>query len=86
MSGFVDAVDEVIKLNTEVIDDFIKEFVDSLPNINSPEKLIGKPYGNWTPQDLQLLTNIYGSGDNTPLQKVIFNREYANLKQLEQGV
>ena len=81
-----EAVEEIVKLKMDAVDAYIEEVVDVIDNVGNPEKLIGKPYAMWTPQDLQMLTTIYGTGQFSPLQKVIFNREYEHLKELEQGV
>ncbi len=80
------AVKEVVALKMSIVDEYIEDVVEVIENVGSPEKLIGKPYDMWTPQDIQMLTTIYGKGDFSPLQKVIFNREYKHLQELEQGV
>jgi hypothetical protein len=80
------AVDKVVALKMGAIDRFIRENVDVLTRVGSPEEVIGKPYATWTPQDKQVLGQIYGPGKDSPLEKLIFNREYEYLKKLEQGV
>jgi hypothetical protein len=82
-SEFVKAVDEVIQAQLEVIDEYIKDVVDKIGDIGSPEKLIGKKYEDWTPEDLQRMAGVYGEGDNTPLAKLIFTKSYAEVKALE---
>lgn len=83
---FTKAADEIIVLKMKVIDEYINEMIIPLEQVGSPEALIGKKYKNWTPQDLQMLSNVYGPSDGTPLGKLIFNKEYEYLKKLEQGV
>jgi len=80
------AAEEVVKLKLQVIDEYIEEIVDVIANSGSPEKLIGKPYEEWTDLDRQLLAQVYGQGDDTPLAKLIFTKEYEKLKALEQEV
>lgn len=80
---FTQAVDEVIKLKMEIADEYVDEVIDAIGDIGSPEKLIGKKYEDWTPQDLQRVANVYGPGDDSPLGKLIFNKEYEKVRQLE---
>jgi hypothetical protein len=77
------AVDEVTALKLKVIDEYIDEIVDVIANIGNPEKLIGKKHEDWTPLDLQLLSQAYGPDDTTPLAKLIFSKEYEKVKTLE---
>jgi hypothetical protein len=83
---FVEAVDEIVKLKMEIADEYISEVVDAIGDVGNPEKLIGKPYSSWTPMDLQTLGKIYGNGNDSPLAKLIFNKEYDFLQKLEKGV
>ena len=77
------ATEKVVALKMKAIDAVVDELIEPLEAIGSPEKLIKKPYAQWTPEDLQLLIKIYGTGDNTPLTKTIFNRTYEEVKRLE---
>ncbi len=77
------AVDEVIALKMKVVDEFIKSVAEPLGNIGNPEALIGKKYEDWTPLDIQLLGQIYGEGNDTPLAKLIYKKARAELKILE---
>lgn len=83
---FTEAVDEVIKLKMEVADEYIKDIIESIGDVGNPEKLIGKKYEDWTPVDLQRLTNVYGTGDDTPLAKLIFNKSLKEVQDLEREV
>ena len=78
------AAQEVVDLKMEIVDELVKDFIDEIGDIGSPEKLLGKIYADWTPQDLELLANVYGNGDNTPLAKLIFAKEYKKVLDLEQ--
>ena len=70
-------------MKMDVVDEYIKDIIDKIGDIGSPEKLIGKKYEEWTPEDLQRLAGVYGEGDDTPLAKLIFNKEYEKVKALE---
>jgi len=76
-------IDEVVKMKMDIVDEYIDEVVAAIGDIGSPEKLIGKKYEDWTPQDLQTLAGIYGPGDETPLGKLIFSKEYEKVLTLE---
>jgi len=77
-------IDEVVKMKMDLVDEYIDEVVAAIGDIGNPEKLISKKYEDWTPQDLQLLGQIYGQGDDTLLAKTIRIKEYEKVKVLEQ--
>jgi hypothetical protein len=83
---FVEIINEVIALKLEIADEYISTVIDSIGNIGSPEKIIGKKYDDWNEIDRQLLTQVYGTGDDTPLAKLIFNKEFEAVKKLESEV
>ena len=83
---FTLAVEQVIQEDIKAIDAVIQEDIEPLAKVGNPETLINKKYENWTPQDFQTLTNIYGQGDDTPLARLIFNKSYEELKTLESEV
>ena len=85
-TNFTKAASKVIEIKLAVIDRFIEEYIEPMADIGSPEKLIGKKYEEWTPQDIQQLGQIYGTGNDTSLAKIIFKRKYEALKMLEQEV
>ncbi len=80
------AVQEVIEFKLKALDLFLEEMVDPLEQVGNPEKLIGKKYEEWTPQDLQMLGQIYGNAHDSPLARLIFRKEYEKVKQLEKEV
>jgi uncharacterized protein YecA (UPF0149 family) len=80
---FTKAVEEVVALKMKVVDDYIKEIVEPLNQVGSPESLIGKKYEEWTPQDLQLLINVYGQDDNSPLGKLIAKKTIERVEDME---
>jgi len=74
-----DACKYVIELKMKAVDEFIEKYVEPLLDIGSPEKLIGKPYNEWTPQDFQMLSMIYGD----KFEKFIFKKEYESVLEEE---
>lgn len=78
-------VDEVVKLKIKAADEFIEEVIEPLGDVGSPEKLLGKKYEEWTPAERQLLLRIYGAGDS-PLKKLVFNKQYEEVKELEEAI
>jgi hypothetical protein len=78
-------IDEVIKIKIEVANEYIEEIIEPLMEFGNPEKLMKKPYEQWTPQDLMVLARIYGNDPDSPLSKLIFRKEYEKVKQLERG-
>lgn len=77
------AVDEVIALKLASIDIMIRNLVDPLGEVGNPEKVIGKSYEDWTPEDFQKLVSIYGQKEPTPLSNLVFKKEYAKTQMLE---
>lgn len=78
--AIIQACKEIIELKLKAVDQYIEDVIDPIADVGSPEKLIGKKYKEWTPQDLQMMSMIYGE----KLEKYIFNKEYKNLMELEQ--
>ena len=79
-------VAELIEEDLAVMDEIIAEDIDALGDIGNPEKLIGKKYEEWTPQDLQMLGQVYGGQEPNRLSKFIFNKEYGKVKELEEEI
>lgn len=79
----IKAVEKVVELKMQAIDIIMDSLVEPLADVGNPEKLIKKPFAQWTPEDLTLLTKIYGQGENTPLTRTIFNRKFEEVKELE---
>ena len=78
-------IDESLALLLDVASEYIDEIAEELAVVASPEKLIGKNYESWTSQDMMMLSQVYGEGDDTPLARVVFNKEYEKVKELEEG-
>ena len=77
------AVEEVINLKLSVVEEFIEDVIEPLGEIGNPEKLIGKPYEQWTLYDLQILGQIYGPEPNA-LSELIFKKSKEEIKALEE--
>ena len=71
-------VEEATKELQTLADEIINEIVDPMAKIPSPEKILGKPYEQWTPQDVQTLQGIYVY-DVEPLNKFIGSKEIDEL-------
>ena len=81
-----EAIQRVVDIKLKALDKVIEDLVEPLADVGNPEKVIGKPYEQWLPEDLVRLTQIYGTGENTPLTTLIFNKEYKKLKEKEREV
>jgi len=78
--------EEVIDLKLKAADEFIADVIEPLEKIGSPEALIGKKYEEWTPLDFQLLSQVYGTGNDSPLGKLIFKESLEEVQRLESEV
>jgi len=78
---FTIALKQVIEEDLRAIDEIIAEDIDVLADIGNPEKLIGKKYEEWTPQDLQMLMGVYGD----KLDDFRFNKDYKRLLEIEEA-
>ncbi len=84
-TSFTEAVKELIKFDLEVMDEFIKEEIEPIADVGNPEKLLNKKYEEWTPQDLQNLSIVYGQKEPNRLSNFIFDKEYQKVKELEES-
>ena len=80
----IGSIDETLALLLDVADEYLDEITEQIEDVGSPEKLIGKPYEVWTPQDFMMLSQVYG-GEPNPLSNLIFNKEYKKVLELEAG-
>jgi hypothetical protein len=85
-SQFDIACERVVTLNAKAIDicerDLIQPILDEIKN---PEKVLGKKYELWTPQDFLLLTQVYQSTPDI-LSEFIAKKEYDSLVVLQSEV
>ncbi len=79
----IDGIDEIVALKLAAADDFIKKVVEPLEDVGNPEKLIGKTYDQWTPQDKQALVGVYGEGN---LSEFLAKKYIAEMRQHEAEV
>ena len=66
------------------VDRLVEELVEPMKDVGNPEALIKKPYEQWTPEDMQMLIQIYGTAEPNPLSDLVFKKEYAKVKALEE--
>jgi len=83
-TDFTKMVNEVIELKLKAVDAYIEEIVEPLAEVGNPEKLMGKKYEEFTPQDLQMLAQVYGQNEPNPLSDLIFKKSYEEVKKLEE--
>lgn len=81
--NFVEIVDEAIASLLDAADEYLEEITEQFEDVGNPEKLIGKPYENWTQQDFTILSQIYGTQEPNTLSNLIFRKKYEEVKTLE---
>jgi len=77
------AIDKATEVKLQAVDKLVKELIKPLEKIGNPEDVLGKPYEQWSPQDLNIMITLYGQGDNTPLSNLIFRKTYKRVTELE---
>lgn len=80
----IETIDETLALILSVADEYTEEIADQLEDVGNPEKLIGKPFESWTPEDLNMLSQVYGTEEPNVLSNLIFNKKYDEVKSLEE--
>lgn len=75
--------ERAVKLKMQAIDLLIERMIAPISDIGNPEKLIGKKYEEWLPEDLQRLATIYGTVEPNPLSDLIFRKKYKEVQTLE---
>jgi hypothetical protein len=79
------SVEKVVALKMKAVDSLLEELIDPIADVGSPEKLLGKKYETWSPEDLALMTKVYGIKEPNPLSDLIFNKTYKQVKELEEA-
>lgn len=74
MEEYCDKVDTIIEEAKKDADDYIKLNIDPIAKIPNPEKLLGKPYEIWSPEDTEVLKRVYVYSPET-LQTFINKKE-----------
>jgi len=84
-----DLYKEIETMEKEILDiaeEYTQKECDEIADLGNPEELVHKPYARWTPQDFQVLNNIYVY-DRGPLEKFIKSKEidklFESIKQNE---
>lgn len=77
--------DEIMKDLLALADESIVEMIKPILDLASPEKVIGKKYDQWTPQDLQRASMAYQLEPDI-LNKFIAKKEITKLYELEEKV
>ena len=78
------SIDETVTLILNVADAYLGEIEEQLEVTRSPEKLLGKPYEQFTEQDFQILSQVYGEEEPNPLSELIFKKSYEQVLALEE--
>ncbi len=81
-----EAIDRVISQKLKAVDAILEQLIEPLGELGNPEKLIGKKYEEWTPEDFQSMAKVYGQVEPNPLSNLIFKKEYEKIKVLEAEV
>jgi len=82
--NFDSVIDYVLDLKLKAIDQVVAEVIEPLRVTENPEDLLGKPYEQWTPQDLEMLKVIYSSKEPNKLSDFVFKKLYARVRSMEQ--
>lgn len=73
-SEFSDMIDQIIYEEIAIIDEVIKEeIIPLIEMLGSPEKVIGKPYEEWTVEDHKRATAIYTNISSEDIQDKALN-------------
>ena len=84
---WIDLVKEELKEAKRLADLEIKENIEPIAHVGTPEKLIGKKYfspiyeRNWTKEDILMLYQIYGQ---EKIDDFIAKKEIEDLHRLEE--
>lgn len=81
---FARAVEEAIALQMKAIDIVVNDIFEPMVDFGSPEKMIGKPYELWQPEDFQRAATIFGQAKDSKLNHLIFRKKYEYVTTLEQ--
>jgi len=77
------SMDKAIEVKLQAADRLIEELVEPLEDLGNPEKLLGKPYESWSPQELTMMIQIYGQKEPNPLSNLIFRKTYDKVREME---
>ena len=74
-------VEKRVDIAKKRADVYIKKHIDPIARIDNPEKLLGKPYEQWTDEDMQKLRIVYVYSPEE-LDKFINKKEVDKIWQL----
>ena len=78
MYNIQETIKDEISIVGEIFEKVKKELIDPIADIGNPEDIIGKPYAEWTPEDISALKQVYVY-DIEPLEKFISGKEIDKL-------
>ena len=78
---YPDVLEEVYEMKLRVSNEVLEEMDEMLGSIPGPEKLIGKPYEEWAPQDIQLLSTVWPLDGDNKLTKLIVKKEIQAMQE-----
>jgi hypothetical protein len=55
-----------------IVDQFVKEAIEPLSDIGSPEKVLNKKWENWTPEDIMKAYSIFREGLEPFVKKKLY--------------
>ncbi len=77
-------ITEMIEEDLALLDELIEEEIKPLADLGDPEKLIGKKFEEWTPQDMAFLEQVYANNPE-PLNKVVFDHTFQAMTEAEEA-
>ena len=77
------AIDKYIKLETEVAKQFMERYVEPIELVANPEKLMGRPFETWSPQDHMFLRTVYGKEPNA-YSELVLTKEIQEVQALNE--
>lgn len=84
----IEIINEVIAEETAILDEVMAELEKELADFGSPEKLLGMPYEMWAnnPAVISALQAVYGTANDSRLAKLIAQKEYEKVLELEKAL
>ena len=80
------AVTELVEIKLKALDVLIKELVEPLADVGSPEKVLGKKYEDWIEEDFLKASQIYGKNEPNALSDLIARKEITKVKEMEKEI
>lgn len=80
------AVAELVEIKLKALDVIMKELIEPLADVGSPERVLGKKYEDWTEEDFLKASQIYGTSEPNALSDLIARREIAKVTEMEKEI